>query len=238
MSNYQYYRPNRFPPVVKNLIIINVLIFIAQETFGANNPYVIENLFALHDVHSVYFKPHQLITYMFMHGGFEHILFNMFALWMFGSLLENHWGAKRFLQFYIICGIGAGLSQLGVQYIEMEPVWKVIRMMPPEEQAKASANDAMLMGKVINSATVGASGAVFGCLAAFGYLFPNSLIYIYFLFPMKAKWFVLIYGGIELWLGFRNSPGDSVAHFAHLGGAITGFIIVYIWNKTNRKTLY
>ena len=238
MSNYQYYRPNTFPPVVKNLIIINVLIFIAQETFGANNPYVIENLFALHDVHSVYFKPHQLITYMFMHGGFEHILFNMFALWMFGSLLENHWGAKRFLQFYIICGIGAGLAQLGVQYIEMEPVWKVIRMMPPEEQAKASANDAMLMGKVINSATVGASGAVFGCLAAFGYLFPNSLIYIYFLFPMKAKWFVLIYGGIELWLGFRNSAGDSVAHFAHLGGAITGFIIVYIWNKTNRKTLY
>ena len=120
----------------------------------------------------------------------------------------------------------------------MEPVWKVIRMMPPEEQARASANDAMLMGKVINVATVGASGAVFGCLAAFGYLFPNSLIYIYFLFPIKAKWFVLIYGGIELWLGFRNSAGDSVAHFAHLGGAITGFIIVLIWNKTNRKTLY
>lgn len=238
MSNYQYYRPNRFPPVVKNLIIINVLIFIAQETFGANNPYVIENLFALHDIHSVYFKPHQLITYMFMHGGFDHILFNMFALWMFGSLLENHWGAKRFLQFYFICGIGAGLAQLGVQYIEMEPVWKVIRMMPPEEQARASANDAMLMGKVINSATLGASGAIFGCLVAFGYLFPNSLIYIYFLFPIKAKWFVLIYGGIELWLGFRNSAGDSVAHFAHLGGAITGFIIVLIWNKTNRKTLY
>jgi membrane associated rhomboid family serine protease len=238
MSNYQTFRPDRFPPVVKNLIIINVLVFVAQETFGASNPYVIENLFALHDIHSVYFKPHQLITYMFMHGGFEHILFNMFALWMFGSLLENHWGTKRFLQFYIICGIGAGLSQLGVQYIEMEPVWKVIRMMPPEEQAKASANDAMLMGKVINSATVGASGAIFGCLAAFGYLFPNSLIYVYFMIPMKAKWFVLIYAGLELWLGFRNSAGDSVAHFAHLGGAITGIIIVLIWNKTKRKTLY
>jgi len=238
MSNFQTFRPSSFPPVVKNLIIINVLIFIAQQTFGSGNPYVIENLFALHDVHSVYFKPHQLITYMFMHGGFDHILFNMLGLWMFGSLLENYWGAKRFLQFYLICGIGAGLSQLGVQYIEMEPVWKVIRMMPPEEQAKASANDAMLMGKVINTATVGASGAIFGCLAAFGYLFPNSLIYVYFLIPIKAKWFVLIYGGLELWLGFRNSPGDSVAHFAHLGGAITGFILVFIWNKTNRKTFY
>ena len=238
MSNFNYYRPNRFPPVVKNLIIINVLVFIAQETFGASNPYVIEDLFALHDVHSDFFKPYQVITYMFLHGGFEHILFNMFALWMFGSLLENHWGPKRFLQFYIVCGIGAGLLHLGVLYIEMEPVWKIIRMMPQEEQAKASEHTAMLMNKVINAPTVGASGAIFGCLAAFGYLFPNSLIYVYFMIPMKAKWFVLIYGGIELWLAIRNSAGDTVAHFAHLGGAITGFIIVYIWNKTNRRTLY
>jgi membrane associated rhomboid family serine protease len=227
-----------FPPVVKNLLIVNVLVFIAQETFGKSNPYVIENLFALHDVHSVFFKPHQLITYMFLHGGFDHILFNMLALWMFGSMLENHWGAKRFLQFYIICGIGAGLLHLGVLYIELEPVWKVIRMMPPEEQVKANANDAMLMGKALNVPTIGASGAIFGCLAAFGYLFPNSLVYIYFLIPLKAKWFVLIYGAIELWLGFQNSVGDSVAHFAHLGGAITGIIIVLIWNKTNRKTFY
>ena len=238
MSNSQYYRPSMFPPVVKNLIIINVLIFIAQETFGAANPYVIENLFALHDVHSVFFKPHQLITYMFLHGGIDHILFNMLALWMFGSLLENHWGAKRFLQFYLICGIGAGLLHLGVLYLELEPVWKVIRMMPPEEQVKANNIDAMLMGKALNAPTLGASGAIFGCLAAFGYLFPNSLIYVYFLIPLKAKWFVLIYGAIELWLGFQNSAGDSVAHFAHLGGAVTGLILVFIWNKTNRKTFY
>jgi membrane associated rhomboid family serine protease len=238
MSNSQYYRPSMFPPVVKNLIIINVLIFIAQETFGAANPYVIENLFALHDVHSVFFKPHQLITYMFLHGGIDHILFNMLALWMFGSQLENHWGAKRFLQFYLICGIGAGLLHLGVLYLELEPVWKVIRMMPPEEQVKANNIDAMLMGKVLNTPTLGASGAIFGCLAAFGYLFPNSLIYVYFLIPLKAKWFVLIYGAIELWLGFQNSAGDSVAHFAHLGGAVTGLILVFIWNKTNRKTFY
>jgi membrane associated rhomboid family serine protease len=236
MANFQYYRPNRFPPVVKNLIIINVLVFIAQETFGSAHPYAIENLFALHDVRSVFFHPHQLITYMFLHGGFDHILFNMFALWMFGSLLENYWGAKRFLQFYIFCGIGAGLLHLGVLYLEMKPAWDYIRSIPPDP--RVNMVDVVVMGKAINGATIGASGAIFGCLAAFGYLFPNSLIYLYFMIPMKAKWFVLIYGGIELWLGFRNSAGDSVAHFAHLGGAITGLIIVLIWNKTNRKTLY
>jgi membrane associated rhomboid family serine protease len=234
MSNFQTFRPDRFPPVVKNLIIVNVLVFIAQETFGRNNPYVIENIFALHDVHSVYFKPHQLLTHMFMHGSFEHILFNMFALWMFGSLLENYWGAKRFLQFYIFCGLGAALLHLGVLYLEMEPVMAIFHQLPVDKQLELINSPEFK----VNVATLGASGAVFGCLAAFGYLFPNSLIYVYFLIPIKAKWFVLIYAGLELWLGFRNSAGDSVAHFAHLGGAITGFIIVFIWNKTNRKTLY
>lgn len=233
MSNF-YYRPNRFPPVVKNLLIVNVLIFIAQATFGESNPFVIENLFALHDVRSVYFKPHQLLTYMFMHGGVTHILFNMLAVWMFGSLLENHWGSKRFLQFYIICGLGAGLLHLGVLYVEMTPYWDQLKFYSPEQQKEFLHSSRT----VFNSYTVGASGAVFGCLAAFGYLFPNSLIYLYFMIPIKAKWFVIIYGAIELWLGVRNSAGDNVAHFAHLGGAITGFIIVLIWNKTNRKTFY
>lgn len=238
-----------FPPVVKNLLIVNVLIFIAQATFGSSNPYVIENLFALHDVRSVFFKPHQVITYMFLHGGFEHIIFNMLALWMFGSVLENHWGSKRFLQYYIICGIGAGLLHLGVLYIEMTDAWDYIRMLSPEEQKEIlNSNQGMVVkntitGEVVkslavNTATLGASGSIFGLLAAFGYLFPNTMIYVYFMIPIKAKWFVLIYGAIELWLGVRNSAGDNVAHFAHLGGAITGFIIVYIWNKTNRKTFY
>jgi membrane associated rhomboid family serine protease len=231
--SYQYYRPNQFPPVVKNLIIINVLVFICQETFGSNNP-AIENLFALHDVHSVFFKPWQLITYMFMHGGFDHIFFNMFALWMFGSLLENHWGAKRFLQFYIICGIGAGLSHLGVLYIEMKPIMEQFHQLPSDMQLSL-INDPSFK---VNVPTVGASGAIFGCLAAFGYLFPNSLVYVFFMLPLKAKWLVLIYAGIELLLGVRNSAGDSVAHFAHLGGALTAVIILFIWNKTNRKTLY
>jgi membrane associated rhomboid family serine protease len=240
MSNFNYYRPNRFPPVVKNLVIINVLIFIIQMTFGESNPNVIENLFALHDVHSPFFRPHQLITYMFLHGGFDHIFFNMFALWMFGSLLENYWGAKRFLQFYIICGIGAGLLHLGVLYIEMKPAWEYLHSLPQEVQDKwIYSPETVVANKwAVNAPTLGASGAIFGCLAAFGYLFPNSLIYLYFLVPIKAKWFVLIYGGIELMMAIRNSAGDSVAHFAHLGGAITGFIIVFIWNKTNRKTFY
>jgi membrane associated rhomboid family serine protease len=229
MSNFQYYRPSRFPPVVKNLIIINVLVFIAQETIGTNT-LAIENLFALHDIHSDLFKPFQLLTYMFLHGSIDHIFFNMFALWMFGSLLENHWGAKRFLQFYIMCGLGAALLHLGVLYFEMEPFVRNFREYDPESQARIT--------QALNIPTLGASGAIFGCLAAFGYLFPNSLIYVYFLIPMKAKWFVMIYGGIELLMAVRNSAGDTIAHFAHLGGAITGIIIILIWNKTNRRTFY
>ena len=238
MTEFRFTRPDRFPPVVKNLLIINALIFVAQLTFGANS-FTVSNLFALHDIQSPYFKPHQLLTYMFLHGSFDHLLFNMLALWMFGSVLENYWGAKRFLQYYVLCGLGAGLLHLVVLYFEMKPAWDYINMFPAEEQAKVIyENTVVVKDRAINAATVGASGAIFGCLAAFGYLFPNSLIYVYFLFPIKAKWFVIIYGAIELALAVRNSAGDNVAHFAHLGGAITGFIIVYIWNKTNRKTLY
>jgi len=233
MSDFRFTRPNRFPPVIKNLIIVNVLVFIAQVTFGANSP-VIENLFALHDIHSVFFKPHQLLTHMFMHGSIEHLLFNMLALWMFGSVLENYWGAKRFLQFYLISGLGAAVLHLVVLYFEMGPIMEAFKTLPAQQQLELIESPNFK----INIATVGASGAVFGCLAAFGYLFPNTLIYVYFLFPIKAKWFVIIYGALELSLAVRNTAGDNVAHFAHLGGAITGFIIVYIWNKTNRKTLY
>lgn len=233
MSEFRFTRPNRFPPVIKNLIIINVLVFIAQVTFGAKTPFI-ENLFALHDIRSVFFKPHQLLTHMFLHGSLGHLLFNMLALWMFGSLLENYWGAKRFLQFYLISGLGAGLLHLIVLYFEMEPAMQAFKSLPTDLQLEFIDSSRFK----INMPTVGASGAIFGCLAAFGYLFPNMLIYVYFLFPIKAKWFVIIYGAIELSLAIQNSAGDNVAHFAHLGGAITGFIIVYIWNKTNRKTLY
>ena len=233
MNYYRQYRPNVFPPVVKNLLIINVLVFIAQNVIKADT-FDINHTFALHGVHSVYFKPYQLITYMFMHGGIDHILFNMLALWMFGSQLENFWGPKRFLIYYLVTGLGAGLLHLLVLYFEMAPIVEQVKQMPVDIQLELINSDQY----VINAITVGASGAVFGLLAAFGYLFPNSLIYVYFMIPIKAKWFVIIYGALELFLAVKNSAGDNVAHYAHLGGAITGFIMVYIWNKTNRKTLY
>ncbi len=231
------FRPGRFeliPPVIKNLLIVNALVFFAQKIFANNASFNIENLFALHDVRSVYFKPHQLITHLFMHGGIDHIFFNMFALWMFGSILENLWGAKRFLIFYMACGLGAAILHLGTLYVELSPIYEAFKSLSISEQERYlyAANFKL------NTATLGASGAVFGCLAAFGYLFPNSLIYLYFFIPVKAKWFVLFYGAMELWLGIRNSAGDNVAHWAHLGGALVGLILVWFWNKTNRRNFY
>ena len=222
------------PPVVKNLLIINGLVYFAQTVFENSTAFSISNMFALHDIHSVYFKPHQLITHMFMHGDFWHLFFNMFALWMFGAMLENVWGSKKFLIFYMACGLGAAFLHLGVLYREMADVMAIFREMPVSQQEELLYSERFK----VNTPTVGASGAVFGCLAAFGYLFPNSLLYIYGLFPVKAKWFVIFYAAMELWLGVRNSARDNVAHWAHLGGALVGFILVYVWNKTDRRRFY
>ena len=231
------FRPGSFqilPFIIKNLIIVNALVFLAQQTFGSSASFNMNNMFALHDVRSVYFRPHQLITHLFMHGGFGHIFFNMFALWMFGSTLENYWGPKRFLVFYIACGLGAAMLHLGVLYFENMPYIEAFNAYSPDQQETIKYSERY----IINTPTLGASGAVFGCLAAFGYLFPNSLIYIYALFPIKAKWFVLFYAAAELAMAFQNSAGDNVAHWAHLGGAIVGIALVWVWNKTNRKTFY
>lgn len=229
MSSFQ-----AIPPVIKNLIIVNVLVFFAQNVFENSESINLENLFALHDVHSVYFKPHQLITHMFMHGSIGHIFWNMFSLWMFGSMLENLWGSKRFLIFYMVSGLGAAFLHLGVLYFEMEPIMAQFRSLPTSQQSEYLYSRQF----IINTPTVGASGAVFGCLAAFGFLFPNSLLYIYFLFPVKAKWFVLVYAALELWGGVQNTAGDNVAHWAHLGGGLAGFLLVFYWNKTNRRNFY
>jgi membrane associated rhomboid family serine protease len=231
------FRPGRFqmiPPVIKNLIIINVLVFIAQNTFGRETEQGIVNLFGLHDFHSVYFKPHQLVTYMFLHGGIDHIFFNMFALWMFGAILENYWGGKRFLTFYMVCGIGAALCHLAVLYHENGILLQQFNSSSPDEQLEQGAN----VYGAINEATIGASGAIFGCLAAFGYLFPNSLIYLYFFVPIKAKWLVLGYAAYELFLGVRSTAGDNVAHWAHLGGGLVGLLLVIYWNRNNRRNFY
>jgi len=231
------FRPSRFqilPTVVKNLLIINGLIFLAQVTIGDKASINLEDLFALHTWQSSLFKPWQLITHMFMHGSFEHVFSNMFALWMFGSILENVWGPKRFLTFYLVCGLGAALCHMSVLFVEMQPITAAFKQLPFEQQQEL-INSPLFK---LNEATLGASGAVFGCLAAFGYLFPNRYIYLYFFLPLKAKWFVLGYAAFELFAGVRNSAGDNVAHFAHLGGALVGIILVYYWNKTNKKTFY
>lgn len=231
------FRPGRFeliPSVIKNLIIANALVFFAQNIFQQNPSFNVEQLFALHDFRSPYFRPHQFVTHLFLHGGFDHIFFNMFALWMFGSILENLWGAKRFLIFYMACGLGAALLHMVTLYYELTPAWETFKALPAADQEQYLYADNF----VINQSTVGASGAIFGCLAAFAYLFPNSLIYVYFFLPVKAKWFVLIYGAMELWLGIRNSAGDNVAHWAHLGGAVVGLVLVWTWNKRNRRDFY
>ena len=243
MSDFRYYRPSNFPPVVKNLIIINVLVFVGQLTIdhlterlmlypimpaGFRNWLTEQN--ALDDYQK--FQPYQIFTHLFSHSPtmFAHILFNMFALWMFGRILENVWGPKRFLFFYLASGVGAAALHLAMQYFRCEQVWQSIQAGNPPSPEK-------ILGAI--SPALGASGAIMGLFAAFAFLFPNTeLIFLFIPFPIKAKWMVLIMVGLDLFGGFSKTSGDNVAHFAHLGGAITGFIIVFIWNKTNRKTLY
>lgn len=204
------------PPVTLNIIIINLLILLANALLPEKvmyidggigvNATVIDRYLALFSINTGNFMPHQLITYMFMHGGFGHLFFNMFAIFMFGRTLETIWGPKKFLLYYMLTGIGAGLTQLLVSYLTGAP-----------------------------SLTVGASGAVFGVLIAFGMLFPNSELFIIpFPFPIKAKWFVIGYGALELYLGISGNVNDNVAHFAHLGGLIVGFVIVYYWKKKGK----
>lgn len=239
----EQFRPTGFnilPPVVKNLLIINALFFLG--TIATSSMFDLSDYLGLHYPASELFKPHQLVTYMFMHGGFGHILFNMFALWMFGNALENVWGPKRFLVFYMVTGIGAGILQLLVMYIQISNIEAkldpgTIAMVREQglqiiQEGKNYADP--LLGKlngIYNSTTVGASGAVFGLLLGFGMLFPNSIIYLYFAIPIKAKYFVMGYGALELIMGFRNSATDNVAHFAHLGGMLFGYFLIMYWKK-------
>ncbi len=220
------YSPTGFsflPLVVKNLLIINGIMFLADivlARFGID----LSGILGLHFFMASDFHPYQLLTYMFMHGNFAHLFFNMFALWMFGNTLENIWGPKRFLFFYILCGLGAGLLQEGVQYIEY--VTKL-----SQYQTVNMGGSILPMSEYLNyMTTVGASGAIYGLLLAFGMMFPNSLIYLYFAIPIKAKWFVIGYAAIELLSGIFSS-GDQVAHFAHLGGMLVGLVILLIWKK-------
>ncbi len=233
MSNFQFTRPASFPPIVKNLIIINVLVFIAQMAF--DNEYQLTGKLGLWPVESEQFRPYQIVTHMFTHGGFSHILFNMFGLWMFGKILENVWQAKRFLFFYLACGLGAAFTHIAVDYFQYRDLFAYTKQLTADGQVDLAFQ--LLQSNI--GPTIGASGAVMGIFAAFAYTFPNTELYIMFIpVPIKAKWAVLGLVAIDLFGGIGKFSGDNIAHFAHLGGAVTGFILVYIWNKTNRKTLY
>jgi membrane associated rhomboid family serine protease len=275
------FRPAGFqllPPVVKNLLIINGLFFLATITFESTFRIDLTKILGLHFVSASDFKPYQFVTYMFMHGGFTHILFNMFALWMFGNTLENVWGGKRFLTYYMVTGIGAGMVYIIWIYFQMMPtlnyintfintrdiavlgeftsshtfvlnqfsgqIWldfqefqRNIRMLsvnPDNSEALQSVVAFMTEYKEFylnQSVVVGASGAVFGILLAFGMMFPNSVIYLYFAIPIKAKYFVMIYGAFELFEGVMNRPGNNIAHFAHLGGMLFGYILIVYWKR-------
>jgi membrane associated rhomboid family serine protease len=216
---------NNLPTVTKNLLIINVLCFfgmLVAKRYGID----VENLLGLHFFLASDFNLSQLISYMFMHANFQHIFFNMFAVWMFGRVLEQVWGPKRFLTYYLICGIGAGLIQELVQYLEY-----AFTLSNYDSVNLGIAGGIIPMEEYLNMmTTVGASGAVYGILLAFGMLFPNSQMFIFPLpFPIKAKYFVIGYAVLELFLGL----GGGVAHFAHLGGMLFGLILIIYWRKKN-----
>ncbi len=278
----QQFRPTGFkllPDVVKNILIINGLLFLATIAVSSTFHTDLTDKLGLHYLGSEKFQPYQLITYMFMHGGFSHILYNMFALWMFGNILENVWGPKRFLIYYLFTGLGAAVVHYVIVYFQMIPVQDAVNTFLAHPN-HAALNDFLLspnfkigsnemlnnfntfkdnynsiiktdQGAALTASVnyitqyridllnapviIGASGAVFGILLAFGMMFPNSLIYVFFAIPVKAKWFVMFYGALELYSGISNNPNDNVAHFAHLGGMLFGIILLLFWRHQNKQ---
>jgi len=232
--SYNNYRPGGFsllPEVVKNLLIINGIFFLITIVVGNRFNIDLNQILGLHYPQSDAFKPYQIVTYMFMHGNLTHILMNMFALWMFGTNIENYWGGKRFLTYYLITGLGAAaIHYIVIYFVDVYPKLQLINNALAEGQIIETESYKTIIYNSIPP-VVGASGAVFGLLLAFGMLFPEQMIYIYFAIPIKAKYFVILYGLIELFTGIYNSSADNVAHFAHLGGMLFGFILIKYWRK-------
>ena len=230
------------PTVVENLLIINGLVFLGmvsiRSTFGVD----ITQWLGLYFPASESFNPFQLISHMFMHGNFRHILSNMIMLWFLGSAMENHWGSQRFLIYYILTGLGASALQIGVNGYEY---YTILTQVSADNAQLVLSEGADLiqrnynysnpsmgaLNRLLNTPMVGASGAVFGVLLAFGMTFPNQVIYLNFFFPIKAKYFVIGYGLFELYNGFSVS-NSGVAHFAHLGGMLFGYILIRRWKKS------
>lgn len=223
-------------PAVKNIIIINVLIYLACFVVPGLNEALTGYYFA-----SPNFRPWQIVSHMFMHSqyDFTHIFFNMYALYLFGTALENYWGTKKFVIYYMTCGVGAFFLHMGVSYFEIQKMMQSLTdkeiyqvMITGLEEGKAYKVQMVELYSAINTGVVGASGAVFGVLLGFGMLFPNTELMLLFPpIPLKAKYFVMIYGAIEFFLAMRQTTGDNVAHYAHLGGMLFGYLLLKYWQK-------
>lgn len=233
MTQFQFTRFNYLPPVVKNLLILNGLVFLATAAFPG-----LDMKLGMYFPTAPDFQPYQIVTHMFTHGSIGHIFFNMFSLWMFGAVLENVWGPKRFLQFYLIAGFGAAALHLAVNAWQLYDVVGTLNpdVILTETQISGNYSPAQL-SKIAScyEPIVGASGAIYGLLVAFGMLFPNTLLYIYFIMPVKAKYIVIIMIALDLYSVYINSPTDNIAHFAHLGGALMGFIMIKVWSRNSRR---
>ncbi|MDY3978496.1 MAG: rhomboid family intramembrane serine protease [Tidjanibacter sp.] len=215
-----YYQRGQFttPPVVKNLLIVNVLVFLTQMLLPPTAKHWVMETLSLNFWVGGTFQGYQLITYMFLHANLSHLFFNMFALWMFGRILEYDLGSRRFFIFYMICGIGAGLVQLGVNWIEYA----------------SFIGSGYAAVQFPGMSTIGASGAIFGVLLGYGMMHPNSPIYFLFIpVPIKAKWFVIGYGVVELFAGIGGSA-SGVAHYAHVAGMLFGFLLLYLWKRQGK----
>ena len=216
---------NNMPTMTKNLLVINVLAFLATYVLQRSG-IDLNALLGLHFFKASNFHVYQFLTYMFLHGGFTHILFNMFALWMFGSVIERVWGPKKFLFYYIVCGVGAGIMQEMVQYVNY-----VVQGLAAYEYVNMGGAQISMDSYINMWTTIGASGAVYGILLAFGMIFPNERLFIIpFPFPIKAKWLIVGYIAIELFSAL-SGPGDGVAHMAHLGGMLFGFLLIRYWQR-------
>lgn len=213
------------PTVTRNLLLANVVCFIAMLLLSAGMGLDLNDKLGLHFFLAPDFHVYQLLTYMFMHGGWSHIFFNMFALWMFGCVVERTWGPRRFLIYYFVCGLGAGLLQEGAQFVTYS-----LEGLAAYDAVNIGGGQLMPTSEYLNLwTTVGASGAIYGVLLAFGMLYPEERIFIFPLpVPIKAKWFVLIYAALELFMAWQSS-GDGVAHLAHLGGMAFGYLLIRHW---------
>jgi membrane associated rhomboid family serine protease len=236
---------NNIPPVTMRLIIINVLVFVFT---GFIAPHL-QEFFALWYFQSEGFQAYQLATHMFTHGGFTHILFNMYGVFLFGSMLERIWGAKRYLIFYFVSALGAVILHQAVDYFQIQAM---LSDLSPDviQTVQENGYELIRSGRnytdelagayngTLNSRMVGASGALFGLLVGFAMYFPNTELMLIFLpVPIKAKYFVMMYAAVELFMGINQSSGDNIAHFAHLGGALFGFILIQVWRR-DRSSFY